>query len=961
MDQTSAPETNGTLMEELRTRAERLELVLKATNEGHWDWDLRTGEVYFSPRWKQMLGYRDDELPNNVEEWRTRLHPDDRAAVELSLDLYVRGLRDSFDIEHRLQHKDGSWRWIATRGTAVLDEHGHIVRIVGAHQDVTDRKRAELEVRRRAAILETVRFAAERFLTATTNWEESVQEVLKRLARATEVSRTYVFQNYIGDDGELWTALRHEWAGPGITPWIDNPIYEAIPIKHIGLGRWMETLRRGEIMFGHMRELPDSERPQSGGSQTLSYVSVPIFVEGTWWGAIGLDECVQERDFSETELDALKAAADTLGAAIARSKADETAAWLSAIVESSDDAIVGETLDRVITSWNTGAEQLSGYMADEAIGQFIEFLIPEEYRERATANFQQLRRGEMVPAFESERLRKDGSRVPVLVSLWPVRDRDGRVLGAASIARDITLLKEAEEALRRSQQSLSALMSNLPGMAYRSIPGDYWKMEFLSEGAYELTGYSTEELLENDGALYIGLIDKEERSRVRAEVIEAMRAGKPHHVTYRIRTASGQEKWVMEQGRGVREENGEVIAIEGIAMDVTERVKARQLLEQRVSERTRELTTLLEVAASVASTVELQPLIGVILEQFHNVVDYTGAAIFLVESDEALRLLDYRGPLTRSELSWHWPLDVAWHSREVIERREPVIIPDVSADTPLARAFRAKALDDLGDVPGDIASWMGVPLMLRDRVVGVLAVDHREHDAYSPRHAEIALAFASQAAVAIENAQLFEATQQKAALEERQRLARELHDSVSQALFGIGLGARTARSVIESDPERAIPPLDYVLSLAEAGLAEMRALIFELRPEALKEEGIVAALQKQVAALRARYGIEVEATLDAVGEIRLETEEALYRIAQEALHNTVKHARATWVNLTLTRDAGGIHVLIVDNGRGFDTSGNFPGHLGLHTMRERAERLGGTYTLTSAPGKGTRIEVNVPA
>jgi signal transduction histidine kinase len=323
-------------------------------------------------------------------------------------------------------------------------------------------------------------------------------------------------------------------------------------------------------------------------------------------------------------------------------------------------------------------------------------------------------------------------------------------------------------------------------------------------------------------------------------------------------------------------------------------------------------------------------------------------------------LLDYRGPLTRSELSWSWPLEIAQHSREVIRTRQPIIIDDVQADVPLAQAFRKKAIDDLGKVPADIASWMGVPLMLRERVVGVLAVDHREQGAYSQHHADLALAFASQAAVAIENAQLFEATQEKAALEERQRLARELHDSVSQALFGIGLGARTARTVIEDDPAKAIAPLDYVLSLAEAGLAEMRALIFELRPEALQEEGIVAALQKQAAALRARYGIEVEASLGEIGDVPLEAEEALYRIAQEAMHNTVKHARATRVDLLLSREGDRVLLQIADNGKGFETSGTFPGHLGLHTMRERAERLDGTFTLTSAPGHGSRIDVRVP-
>ncbi len=943
----------------LRSLVERLDLVLQATNEGHWDWDLVTGEVYFSPRWKAMLGYGDDEIPNDVEEWRNRIHPDDRAAVELTLRLYLDGFRDTYEIEHRLRHRDGSWRWIQTRGTSVRDDAGNVVRLVGAHQDVTARRRAEIEVRRRDAILDAVRFTAEKFLADDISWEDGAYEVLRRLGLATGVSRVYVYENSIGEGGELRATNMNQWSAPGAPG--SNPAIQSLSYTEMGFDRWLEMFRRGEIFHTHVRDLPENERISFEAEGTLSFVLVPIFVNGEWWGFFGLDECVEEREFSGPERDALKAAADTLGAAVARSRADEVSAWLAAMVESSEDAIIGETLDRKIMSWNKGARQLCGYDDDEIIGRRIDILIPEEYRDRARAAFQKLLNGERIEAYASERVRKDGTRVPVMISLSPVRNRAGELIGAASIARDISDLRRSQEALRQSQQSLSTLMSNLPGMAYRSIPGAQWRIEFLSEGALELTGYSAAELIGESGPSYLDLIDEDDRGALRHDIEAALVDGRPFHLTYRIRTATGGRKWVMEQGRGVRDASGTVTAIEGIIMDVTERVEARQLLEKRVAERTRELTTLLDVTASVASTLTLEPLIGVILEQFHNVVDYTGAAIFLTEDDQTLRLLDYRGPLSQSDLNWVWPLDVARHSREVIQLRSPVIIPDVHADTPLARAFRTKAIDDLGDVPANIGSWMGVPLTLRDRVIGVLAVDHRDRDAYDRHHAELALAFASQAAVAIENARLFATTQEKAALEERQRLARELHDSVSQALFGIGLGARTARTVIEEDPAKAIAPLDYVLSLAEAGLAEMRALIFELRPEALREEGIVAALDKQAAALRARYNIEVAASLEEMpDDLPLDVEEALYRIAQEALHNTVKHARATRVDLDLDCDGSDLSLTIADNGRGFDAGGSFPGHMGLHTMRERAERLGGSIALTSAPGEGTRIEVRIP-
>jgi signal transduction histidine kinase len=207
---------------------------------------------------------------------------------------------------------------------------------------------------------------------------------------------------------------------------------------------------------------------------------------------------------------------------------------------------------------------------------------------------------------------------------------------------------------------------------------------------------------------------------------------------------------------------------------------------------------------------------------------------------------------------------------------------------------------------------------------------------------------------------LYQQAQELAALQERQRLARELHDSVSQALYGISLGAHTAREALESsdqDQERA--SLEYVIGLADAGLAEMRALIFELRPESLATEGLTAALMKQVAVLRARYHLTVEADLAEDGDLSLEQREALYRIAQEALHNIVKHAHASTVLLRLAYHHQEIILDIRDNGRGFDPRASFPGHLGLSSMQERAERLGGILIMESTPGQGTHIRVRV--
>jgi signal transduction histidine kinase len=304
-----------------------------------------------------------------------------------------------------------------------------------------------------------------------------------------------------------------------------------------------------------------------------------------------------------------------------------------------------------------------------------------------------------------------------------------------------------------------------------------------------------------------------------------------------------------------------------------------------------------------------------------------------------------------------FPITEEW---ALIQRGEPVVIDDVLDDSDVARRYREAVGEFTHVAMRHIRSWLGVPLALPDRVIGLIAVSHAQVGYFTPDRVRLVAGLASQAAAAIENARLYEQAAELAAVEERQRLARELHDSVSQALYGIALGARTARTLLDRDPERAKDPVEYVLSLAEAGLAEMRALIFELRPESLEQEGIIAALEKQAASLRARHGVQVDATLCDEPDVPLAQKEVISRIAQEALHNTVKHARATHVSIRLTCDDDALSLEIRDDGVGFDPQGEYAGHLGLRSMRERAANAGGRLDIQSAPGAGSIVSVTLP-
>jgi signal transduction histidine kinase len=209
-------------------------------------------------------------------------------------------------------------------------------------------------------------------------------------------------------------------------------------------------------------------------------------------------------------------------------------------------------------------------------------------------------------------------------------------------------------------------------------------------------------------------------------------------------------------------------------------------------------------------------------------------------------------------------------------------------------------------------------------------------------------------------AELALGVQERATLKERQRLARELHDSVSQALYGISLGAHTALSLFDTDREKVLEALHYVISLTTAGITEMRALIFELRPESLEMEGLVTALNRQVQALRARHGIEVELKLCEEPDVPYQVKEALYRIAQEALQNAIKHARPSRLELHLEWISNGLSLKVRDNGLGFNPNTPFPGHLGLRSMHERALSVGGTLNINSEIDYGTEVEVLIP-
>ena len=276
----------------------------------------------------------------------------------------------------------------------------------------------------------------------------------------------------------------------------------------------------------------------------------------------------------------------------------------------------------------------------------------------------------------------------------------------------------------------------------------------------------------------------------------------------------------------------------------------------------------------------------------------------------------------------------------------PVIVKDVHTDPRVARRITD---------PEGIRSFMHVPIEIGDQVFGVFNVSYTQPRAFGDEERRLFTALAQRAALVIENAQLYERAQELAVVEERSRLARDLHDAVTQTLFSASLIADVLPRIWERDPDAAWGRLEEVRELTRGALAEMRTLLLELRPAALADAEMGELLRQLAEATTGRARVPV--TVDVTEECALppDAKVALYRIAQEALNNVAKHAGAGHATVSLCCEPGRVELCVSDDGRGFDPSEISPDSLGLGIMRERVEAIGATLTVDSQIGCGTEV------
>jgi len=731
-----------------------------------------------------------------------------------------------------------------------------------------------------------------------------------------------------------------------------------------------------------------------------------------------------------------------------------------------------------VASWNAGAESLSGYGAEEIMGEHYSiFFTAEDARSGKLDRHLQAAAREGRSQEEHWLERKDGSRFLASTVTTALYEDGGKPRGFSEVMQDITEKKEAETLLEKAENRVRTLVEHVPAITYTGgVDGDH-ALDYVSPQIENVLGYSPREVT-TDPEHWTKTLHPHDRRWVLAEEKRTGQAGDPFALEYRMFARNGRVVWLRDEAMLVRDEEGNPLRWQGFLLDVTERKKS----EEKLRESEELYRNVVEQAAENIFLVD--PFTGRILQanaSFHHSLGYEDKELRRLtlydivaqdrESiDRNIRRVMEEGRLSIGERRYRRKdgslIDVEVSAGATAHGGDPalcVVAHDVTqrkeAEEALRRSLDALlALYETGqilnsslereeigsrllevvrrvsnlnaavistpDEKGELSIWRSsgldglwrqarldpeslsarrdvlerrehrlirlrhpedpqgeklvslyLPLLARDRLVGILEAYGPE--ALAEEGAETLYSLANQAASALENARLYaELAKRENQLqrlvgklimtqeEERRRIAYDVHDGLAQTAAAAHqhLQAFARHNPPGSDGGRE--ELDETLELVREVVGEARRVIYDARPTVLDDYGLAAAVRLQVETLRSE-GLEVHFE-EGLGEGRLppEVETTLFRVAQEALTNVRKHARASVVHVVLDRPGTGIRLQVTDDGRGFvpeeSSKTNGPGErVGLSGMRERLALLGGRFELMSEPGTGTTLKAEV--
>ncbi|MGC9333857.1 MAG: GAF domain-containing protein, partial [Anaerolineae bacterium] len=880
----------------LHKSEERFSLAMQGANDGLWDWDVRTDEVYYSPRWKEMLGYAEDEVEHHFAAWERLVHPDDRPRAMEGVNAFLAGEVDKFEIEFRMRHQDGHYVDVLSRAFGVREmPDGPVVRIVGTHVDITERKRSEEEIRRQneflAALHQTTLSVVGRL-----DIGELLETLVERAVSLVGASVGFAYEVVPGHD-EIEVKVGTGWFR-----------------KYLGNRR-----KRGEALSGRVWE---SGQPLAVDSfETWSGYTDPEEAVGPAMGAplrsgtqvvgiLGVARPPGDPPFQQDETDLIGRFADLASIAL------ENARLHTSLQEELAERVRAEralqnrsAFEKIVTDISTEFINLAPDQVDAGIQRALQtiseftgsdrcyvFMFSDDgtsmhnTHEWCRAGVKPLRSlyqaqpTDALPWFRSQILRLETVHIPSVADLPPEADVD------------------RERCLSHDPPTRSVL--NVP-------------LVYLGK-AVGLLGFDSvlaNKTWDEDSIVLLRIVGE-----VFVNTLQHKRAAEELQAAY-------------------------------------------QTLEQRVQERTHELATLNAVAEVVSRSLDLEEVLGDALDKSMQTLDMEFGVAYRLDGPEdqpCLHPLIHRGfpePFVRAARPIPLRASAAGRAAAV---GEPVVwVMEECPEGP----ERERLLWAEGG-----RQRVSIPLMAKGRLVGAIQLMTGRERTFSPEQLSLLAAVGQQAGLAVENARLYEQAEQAAALAERSRLARGLHDSVTQSLYSVTMYAEAAARLLVTGQEAAAAEyLRDARDTAQEALREMRLLIFELRPVALEERGLAGALQARLDAVEKRAGVQADLRVEGVEVMAntdwlpLSAQQELYHIAQEALNNSLKHARAQHLGICLQLKEQAVYLEVADDGIGFDpAAASGRGGLGLPGMQERVQRLGGQLRIESAPGCGTRVSVEMP-
>ncbi len=736
----------------------------------------------------------------------------------------------------------------------------------------------------------------------------------------------------------------------------------------------------------------------------VSAMTVPLIAREHVLGTLSLATAESGRHYTEDELRLGEELARRVALAVDNARlfreAQEQRQHLQTTLASIGDAVIATNTEGCVTFMNRVAESLTGWTQADAEGKLLQdvFHIVNEATLEAVENpvAKVLREGVVVGlANHTILVSKDGRQLPIDDSGAPIRDDQNRIIGVVLVFRDVAERRYAEAQIREQNEIIETV--NRVGQSVSAELDLHKLVQTVTDAATELSGaefgaffYNVLNDLGEFYTLYtISGAPREAFARfpmprntdlfgptfrgegvIRLDNVKKdSRYGKnrPHHgmpeghlpvtsyLAVPVVSRSGEVLGGLFFGHpeeGVFKEREEQI-VAGLAAQAAIAIDNARLYQNTHEQRIL-AEALRDTAVALNKSLELSDVLDQILTQTGKVVQHDYADVMFVEGDyvQIARSRGYvKHGIAESETDMQklrlliadCP-NLQW----IIENKQPFFIADVRTydgwlDTPESRFAR---------------SHLGVPILIDGQVIGVLNLNSLTEGFFNAEHGERLKAFADQAAVAIKNARLHTQAQEAAALEERQRLARDLHDAVSQTLFSANVMAEALPRLWKRQPEMGLERLHQLSQLIRGASAEMRSLLLELRPTMVVNTPLAELLAQLTDAIKGRKKIDMTLDLGVKQATKLppDVHIALYRIAQESLNNVVKHGQASGAMVELRSNAKRVEIKIKDNGRGFDPNEKSSG-FGLTMMRERAQAVGAVLQIKSDVGQGTEVKV----